>query len=135
MTSRRWCVASRDVAQDDLLGPMFNDVPHVAGLNTSEADRLLVPGVVRDDGLRREPVSHTHRLIHSQRAFTATHFDRWLELFYDTVEVGWAGPNAEKVKALAGQCRTCALPATHRRPVHREGEGLRCRFPCLTGTT
>ena len=44
---------------------------------------------------RRAPTDPFTACIHGRG------FDRWLELFYDTVEVRWAGPNAEKVMALA----------------------------------
>lgn len=34
--------------------------------------------------------------------FTGAHFERWLELFTDTVEEGWTAPNADAVLHLAG---------------------------------
>ena len=42
-----------------------------------------------------------HALVHHQRAFTHAHFERWLSLFHDTVELGWTGPNARTAIELA----------------------------------
>jgi hemoglobin len=42
-----------------------------------------------------------HALVHERRAFTVAHFRRWLELFHETVELGWVGPNADRARALA----------------------------------
>ena len=91
----------RDVAQDDLLGPMFNDVArvdwaeHLPKLTAFWCRALF--GMTGYDG---NPF-RAHQGIHARHAFTAAHFARWLELFFDTVELGWQGANADKVKALA----------------------------------
>jgi len=90
-----------DVAQDDLLGPMFNNVARVDWSEhlpklTDFWCRLLfgLPGYAGNP-LR------AHQLVHAKRAFTDQHFERWLDLFSETVDLGWTGPNAEKVKAFA----------------------------------
>jgi hemoglobin len=90
-----------DVAQDHLLGPMFNDVARVDWSEhlpklTDFWCRLLFS----EPGYQGNPL-RAHQLIHARQPFTAAHFERWLELFFDTVELGWVGPNAEKVKAFA----------------------------------
>lgn len=41
------------------------------------------------------------QMVHARRPFTAAHFERWLELFFDTLELGWVGPNTERVKGFA----------------------------------
>jgi hemoglobin len=91
----------RDVAQDDLLGPMFNDVARV---DWSEHLPKLTDFWCRmlfaEPGYQGNPL-RAHQTVHAQRPFTAAHFERWLNLFFDTVELGWVGPNAEKVKAFA----------------------------------
>jgi hemoglobin len=90
-----------DVAQDDVLGPMFNDVARV---NWSEHLPKLTAFWCRlllgQPGYAGSPL-RAHQLIHAKRAFTAAHFERWLELFHDAVDLGWTGPNAEKAKAFA----------------------------------
>jgi hemoglobin len=90
-----------DVAQDDLLGPMFNDVARV---DWSEHLPKLTDFWCRmlfaEPGYEGNPL-RAHQRVHARRPFTAAHFERWLELFFDTLELGWVGPNTEKVKAFA----------------------------------
>jgi hemoglobin len=90
-----------DVAQDDLLGPMFNDVAkvdwseHIPKLTAFWCRALLgIPGYAGNP-------FRSHKQVHQQRAFTPAHFRRWLELFEDTVSLGWAGPNADRALTLA----------------------------------
>jgi len=90
-----------DVVQDPLLGPMFDDVAqvdwseHLPKLTAFWSRILLsVPGY-EGNPLR------AHSLVHAQAAFTEAHFQRWLDLFIDTVDVGWHGPRAEHAKVFA----------------------------------
>lgn len=46
--------------------------------------------------------SAAHRKIHASRSFTPGHFERWLTLFRDTVELGWVGARATAALELAG---------------------------------
>lgn len=91
-----------DVAQDGLLGPMFNDVArvdwseHLPKLTAFWCRALL--GVT---GYAGNPY-RAHALVHSKRSFTPAHFERWLSLFHDTVELGWVGPRATAALELAG---------------------------------
>lgn len=91
----------RDVAQDDLLGPMFNDV---AKVDWSEHLPKLTDFWCRmlfaRPGYQGNPF-RAHQLVHARRPFTVEHFERWLELFFEAVELGWVGPNADRVKAFA----------------------------------
>ena len=75
-----------DVAQDDLLGPMFNDVAKV-----SWADHLPK---LTDFWCRA-------LLGHVKRAFTRAQFERWLSLFHETLELGWSGLLADRAGELA----------------------------------
>ncbi|MDQ1568971.1 MAG: hemoglobin [Actinomycetota bacterium] len=90
-----------DVAQDDLLGPMFNNVARV---DWSEHLPKLTDFWCRVlfslPGYAGSPL-RAHQLVHEKRAFTGRHFQRWLDLFFETVDLGWIGSNAEKVKAFA----------------------------------
>ena len=91
----------RDVAQDDLLGPMFNDVARVDwSEHLPKLTAFWCRALFGTPGYAGNPY-RAHQLVHAQRAFTAAHFERWLDLFFDTVDLGWAGPNADKAKALA----------------------------------
>jgi hemoglobin len=91
----------RDVTQDDLLGPMFNEVARV---NWSEHLPKLTAFWCRAllglPGYQGNPF-RAHMLVHAQRAFTPEHFDRWLSLFHETLELGWVGPNARRAGELA----------------------------------
>ncbi|MEZ5322264.1 MAG: group III truncated hemoglobin [Microthrixaceae bacterium] len=90
-----------DVAQDDLLGPMFNDVArvdwseHLPKLTAFWCRALLgLPGYMGNP-------FRAHALVHDQAPFTPSHFRRWLTLFHETVELGWVGPCAERALMLA----------------------------------
>jgi len=91
----------RDVAQDDLLGPVFNDVARVDWSDhlpklTAFWCRFLF-GI---PGYEGNPF-RAHQLVHARCGFGLAHFHRWLDLFEETVDLGWVGENADKVKALA----------------------------------
>lgn len=90
-----------DVTQDDLLGPMFNGVArvdwseHLPKLTAFWSRALLgIPGY------QGNPF-RAHLLVHAQREFTPTHFERWLALFHETIELGWTGPNARRALDIA----------------------------------
>ncbi len=90
-----------DVAQDDLLGPLFNDVArvdwseHLPKLTAFWCRVLLgVPGYAGNP-------FRAHALVHQQVPFTPAHFLRWLGLFHETVQAGWVGPTADGALELA----------------------------------
>ena len=90
-----------DVAMDDLLGPMFNDVArvdwseHLPKLTAFWCRALLdLPGYVGNP-------FRAHALVHAKQAFTHAHFERWLSLFHETLELGWTGPRADRAAELA----------------------------------
>lgn len=90
-----------DVAMDDLLGPMFNDVARVDwSEHLPKLTAFWCRALLGIPGYQGNPF-RAHMLIHLQREFTVDHFERWLSLFHDTVELGWVGPNAERALALA----------------------------------
>lgn len=95
-----------DVVQDPLLGPMFDDVARV---DWSEHLPKLAAFwsriLLSEPGYEGNPL-RAHAVIHAQEPFTDAHFQRWLELFFDTVDTGWAGPRAEHAKAFAERVAT-----------------------------
>ena len=97
----RRCYA--DVAQDDLLGPMFNDVARV---DWSEHLPKLTAFWCRFlfglPGYEGNPF-RAHLDVHAQVPFTPAHFHRWLDLFEETLALGWAGPNVERVTEMANR--------------------------------
>jgi hemoglobin len=90
-----------DVAQDELLGPLFNDVARVDwSEHLPKLTAFWCRALFGMPGYAGNPF-RAHLDVHEQRPFTSAHFHRWLDLFEETVDLGWCGPNAEKVKALA----------------------------------
>ena len=88
----------RDVAADDLLGPVFIDVAEV---DWSEHIPKLIdfwcrvllghPGY---DGF----ILGAHQDVHAVQAFEPELFDRWHLLFTEAVDERWQGPLAEAAK-------------------------------------
>lgn len=92
-----------DVAQDDLLGPMFNDVARVDwSEHLPKLTAFWCRALLGRSGYCGNPF-RAHAMIHAQRPFTFAHFERWLSLFHDTVELGWVGPKADRALALADE--------------------------------
>ena len=89
------------VAQDAVLGPMFNDVArvdwaeHLPKLTAFWCRVLLgLPGYAGNP-------FRAHLLVHEKRAFTPAHFEHWLTLFHETLDDGWTGPLADRAGELA----------------------------------
>lgn len=88
------------VAQDDLLGPLFNDVAavdwaeHLPKL-ASFWNRALL-GI---EGYSGNPF-RAHAAVNDASPLTAAHFVRWLDLFHDTVETSWSGPRVDRALEL-----------------------------------
>jgi len=91
----------RVVAQDELLGPMYNKVArvdwsvHVPKLASFWCRALL--GIEGYEG----NLSLAHERVNAVAPYTPRHFQRWLELFHETVEEGWAGPYTARALRLA----------------------------------
>lgn len=90
-----------DVAQDDLLGPMFNDVAqvdwseHLPKLVAFWSRILLGIGGYQGNPYR------SHQIVHAEEAFTHAHFERWIMLFEETLDLGWVGPKTEQAREFA----------------------------------
>lgn len=90
-----------DVAQDDLLGPAFNEVAAVDWSDhLPKLTSFWCRALFGTTGYRGNPYAR-HAEVHERRPFTEDQVRRWLTLFNETVNLGWVGPNAERVKALA----------------------------------
>ena len=90
-----------DVAQDDLLGPMFHDVAQVDwSEHLPKLAAFWCRALLGQPGYQGNPF-RAHQLVHAQREFTPAHFERWLTLFHETLELGWTGPNAQRALDLA----------------------------------
>lgn len=90
-----------DVAMDDLLGPMFNDVAQVDwSEHLPKLTAFWCRALLGQPGYSGNPF-RAHAEVHQQSPFTAAHFERWLSLFHETLELGWVGPNAQRASDLA----------------------------------
>jgi hemoglobin len=90
----------RDVAMDDLLGPIFASARvdwsvHIPKLVDFWAWQLL-----GEPGYERNPL-RAHEPAHARTPFGDEHYRRWLELFELTVDGAFAGPTAEAAKGRA----------------------------------
>lgn len=125
----------RDVAQDDILGPVFIDVAQVDWSEhlpklTAFWSRVLL-GI---HGYSGNPMQ-AHYEIHDRSPFTDAHFERWLSLFHDTVRCGWVGPVADRALTLAknvARVHSTQLTGTAYQWVDPEDEGG--DPPCWEGT-
>jgi truncated hemoglobin YjbI len=92
----------RAAAMDDLLGPVFAaahvDWPeHLEIVTDFWMDQLFGGPVRRLNPLR------SHEAVHRRTPLGDAHFERWLELFTETVDEHFEGPVAELAKARAVQ--------------------------------
>ncbi len=90
-----------DVAQDELLGHIFNDVAHVNwDAHLPKIKQFWSKMLLGIPGYEGNPLA-AHEKIHLLEPFTHEHFRRWLELFQETVDLGWEGPYAQEIKRKA----------------------------------
>ena len=90
-----------DVSQDDLLGPMFNEVARVDwSEHLPKLAAFWCRALLGQPGYQGNPY-RAHALVHAKHQFTAAHFERWLTLFHETLELGWTGPSARRALDLA----------------------------------
>ena len=91
----------QDVAQDDLLGPVFDEVAQVDwNEHLPKLTMFWSRALLGLHGYVGNPY-RSHALINERSPFTPEHFDRWLQLFHDAVELGWIGPNVDRALELA----------------------------------
>jgi hemoglobin len=92
-----------DVAMDDLLGPVFEDIAQVDwSEHLPKLTAFWCRALLGEQGYAGNPF-RAHAEVHAQAPFTSAHFERWLNLFTETLELGWVGPRADRALALARQ--------------------------------
>jgi hemoglobin len=80
---------------------MFNDVAKVDWVeHLPKLTAFWCRALLGIEGYAGNPF-RAHSLVNDQAPFTIAHFERWLELFHDAVELGWTGPNAQRALDLA----------------------------------
>lgn len=88
----------REIVFDELLEPIFGEVAEV-----DWADHI--PNLIDywcwilfgTDGFRGS-VTQTHRHLQGLRPIERAHCDRWITLWFATVDAGWSGPVADHAK-------------------------------------
>jgi hemoglobin len=91
----------REVAQDGLLGPVFNDVAHVDWAeHLPKLTAFWCRTLLGQAGYSGNAFT-AHRRINEREPFTSEHFVWWLEVFEEAVEAHWTGDNAERAKQHA----------------------------------
>jgi hemoglobin len=90
----------RDVAMDDLLGPIFVAAhvhwpTHLEVLTDFWAEQLLGEAGYEGTPLR------AHAPVHARTPFRPEHYQRWLDLFITNVDGHFSGPYAELAKHRA----------------------------------
>ena len=89
------------VESDDLLGPVFVRQARVNW--TEHLPKITAFWCKLEHGMPgfNGAPTQKHNALSSVEAFRAEQFERWVALFHDTVDSGWAGPHAESIKARA----------------------------------
>lgn len=119
----------QDVAQDDLLGPLFNDVAHVDwNEHLPKLTRFWCRALLGIEGYVGNPF-RAHSLVNDKAPFTAAHFERWLDLFHDAIELGWTGPNAQRALDLA---HNVARVHASQLIGHPESDAIRALLPLIS---
>ena len=93
----------REIVFDELLEPVFAEVAevdwsvHIPKLIDYWCRVLL--GDAGYDGA----ILTAHRHVHDLEPFRLEHFDRWYELWVQSIDAAWAGPLAERAKHHAAR--------------------------------
>jgi hemoglobin len=90
----------REVAMDDLLGPVFAGVPVDWPEHIPKLVEFWCWQLFGDRGYDGNPL-RAHESVHARHPFRSEHYERWLELFDAAVDERFAGPTAELAKQRA----------------------------------
>ena len=88
---------------DETIGYIFTDV---AKLNLEKHLPLLVSfwqNTLFHTGGYKNNVTQIHKNLHAQESLKDLHFEKWLQLFNETVDTHFKGEMAEKMKLRAKQ--------------------------------
>ena len=108
--------------EDAVIGFIFTDVarldleahvPHI----TAFWETLLLGAQTYDGG-----AFHPHAALHAKVELRAGHFQRWLGLWYETVDEMFAGPTAELSKATAFRLANAFRGRLERYPSPRDAD-------------
>ena len=93
----------REVVFDDLLHPVFTEVAEVDW--SVHIPRLIDYWcrVLLDEPGYDGNLLGAHRDVHALGPMRSEHFDRWYELWVQTIDARWAGPVADRAKRHAAR--------------------------------
>jgi hemoglobin len=87
--------------EDPLLRHVFVDVVHMDLDEHLPVITAFWEKVLFNTGTYDGQAMRVHRRIHQRVPLTAAHFDRWLDLWRESLEATFAGPVAERANADA----------------------------------
>ena len=90
----------RDVAMDDLLGPIFARARVDWSVHIPRLVEFWSWQLLGHRGYGRNPLL-AHQTVHARTPFGPEHYERWLDLFETTVDGLFAGPTTELAKGRA----------------------------------
>jgi hemoglobin len=91
----------REIMFDELLEPVFGEVAEVDWVEHSPKLIDYWTTILRGTRNCTAAVTATHRDLHSISPIEPEHCDRWDALWVQSVDGGWAGPNAVRAKRYA----------------------------------
>ena len=90
----------RQVAMDDVLGPVFADAHVDWSVHLPKLTDFWMWQLFGEQDYEGNPL-RAHEPAHARSSFTSQHYERWLELFDATVDERFSGPNADFAKGRA----------------------------------
>lgn len=106
------------VKRDEKLGPLFNEVMGDQWNRHLEKMYDFWENILFQAGNYAGNPMATHLQLHQSHPLTAALFNRWKELFLETVNGLFAGPHAETVCQ-----RAISMAAVMQIKIHQSGEG------------
>ena len=102
--------------QDDQLAPIFLEVAQVdLAVHLPHIKDYWCKLLLGESGYQRHTMN-IHRALHSKRPLKPSDFERWLELFFDTLDEGFSGEKTERARrvaqSIAGNMQTALLQKT-----------------------
>lgn len=89
----------REIAQDERFHLYFETVAHVDWhAHTLELTDFWAGVLFDSPHTEADTVIEAHRWLHDAAPFDEALFERWLEILDTTLDGGWTGPNAERVR-------------------------------------
>jgi hemoglobin len=96
----------KQVFADAVIGPFFTEVVPIKLETHLPVITDFWEAVVLGTHSYRKNVMELHRHIHEKAALEKKHFDRWLQLFTQTIDAHFEGPNAALMKQRAASIAT-----------------------------